>query len=127
MIHLDTNVLIALPEWLREDSALVNRVVEGEPAAACSFVWYEFAVGPLTEDEVDMTRAFLQGGVASISEHDAVLAARLYNNAGRQWRFKTDALVAASAIEADAELITINMDDFRPFAEHGLRLLECEV
>lgn len=122
MIHLDTNILIALPAWLRQDNAIVSRIVEGEHAAACAVVWYEFAVGPLAEGEADMARAFLQGGIASVSEADAELAAKLYNKTGRHRRCKTDALIAACAMGADSELVTCNVGDFEPFVAHGLRL-----
>lgn len=126
MIHLDTNTLIALPEWLRQDNAIVARIVDGEPAAACSIVWYEYAVGSLVEGEAELARAFLQGGIASVSETDAELAARLYNKAGRPRRLKTDALIAACAMHANAEFVTRNVADFKPFEEHGLRLIPAE-
>lgn len=127
MIHLDTNALIALPEWLRQDNATVNRIIDGEPASACSIVWYEYTVGPLVEGEADMARAFLQGGITSVSAQDAELAAGLYNKTGRLRRLKTDALVAACAMGADAELVTRNLADFEPFIEYGLRLIPAEV
>lgn len=127
MIHLDTNVLIALPEWLRQDTAIVNRIVEGEPAAACSIVWYEYAVGPLVKDEAEMARAFLCGGIFNVGEKDAALAADLYNKTGRQRRLKTDALIAACAMDTDAELVTFNMADFEPFSEYGLRLIPAKL
>jgi len=127
VIHLDTNLLIALPEWLRRDSAIVNRIRDGEPAGACSIVWYEFTVGPLVANEADLARAFLQGGITNVGEREAELASTLYNSAGRQRRFKTDALVAACAMSADAELVTNNVADFTPFVEHGLRLVPAEI
>lgn len=127
MIHLDTNVLIALPEWLRQDNAIINRILDGEAAAACSAVWYEYVVGPLENEEAEMAHAFLQGGIVDVSESDAELAANLYNEMGRQRRFKTDALVAACAMGSDAELVTGYMADFEPFVEYGLRLIPAKL
>lgn len=127
MIHLDTNTLIALPEWLRQDNTAVNRIIDGEPAAACSIVWYEYTVGPLVDGEAEMARTFLQGGITNVSEKDAALAAKLYNKAGRQRRFKTDVLIAACAMSANAELVTRNLADFEPFVEYGLRLIPVEL
>ena len=37
---------------------------------------------------------------------------------------KTDALIAATAIRAGAEFLTLNRADFEPFAAHGLRRTE---
>lgn len=127
MLHFDTNALIALPEWAQQQNAVIKRVLAGEPAGACSIVWYEYVVGPLADDEARLARAFLQAGIAPVSEDDAMLAARLYNVVGRHRRFKTDAIIAAAAINADAELVTVNTDDFQPFVAHGLRLLAVEV
>ncbi|MDN5753536.1 MAG: type II toxin-antitoxin system VapC family toxin [Nitrosospira sp.] len=127
MIHLDTSTLVALPEWLRQDNTTVNRIINGEPAAACSIVWYEYSVGPLVDGEAEMARAFLQGGITNVSEKDAELAAKLYNKAGRQRRFKTNVLIAACAMSASAELVTRNLADFEPFVEYGLRLIPAEL
>lgn len=98
--------------------------MDGEPAAVSTIVWYEFLIGPLAPREAELARAFVRGRVVPAEEADAELAAELYNVAGRQRTLKTDALVAAIAIRADAALVTLNADDFRPFTEHGLRLFE---
>lgn len=126
MIHLDTNALIALPQWARDGHPIVKRVVEGEPAVACSVVWYEFLLGPLTEDEARLAHAFLQGRIAPVTEDDAMLAAELFDRAGRSRRLKTDALIAAMAIRANADFVTLNAVDFQPFVGHGLRLLPAD-
>lgn len=103
MIHFDTNALIALPLWAREGHAAVQRVLDGEPAAVCAVVWYEFLVVPIDADTARM-------------------ASTLFNGAGRRRTLKTDALIAAAAIQASAEFFTLNVDDFRAFVDGGLRL-----
>ena len=85
--------------------------------------WYEFLCGPLADDEAALARAFLQGRVAPLTEDDVQLAAKLFNATGRRKTLKTDALIAAAAIRADAQLLTLNTVDFEPFVAHGLRLL----
>lgn len=128
MIHLDTNALIALPEWSRaKRHSVIDRVLVGEPAAACSLVWYEYCVGPLVEGESERARAFLQGGITAVSGEDAALTAHLFNATGRARRLKTDAMIAAVAIRAGADLVTLNVDDFQPFVAHGLRIVEARV
>jgi predicted nucleic acid-binding protein len=36
---------------------------------------------------------------------------------------KTDALIAAMAIRAGTEFVTLNVHDFEPFIAHGLHIL----
>jgi len=40
---------------------------------------------------------------------------------------KTDALIAAAAIRAGADFVTVNVTDFQPFVAHGLRLVQAKV
>lgn len=126
MIHFDTNALVALPLWARDGHPVVRRVLAGEPAGACALVWYEFLNGPLREDEADLARAFLQGRIEPITEDDAVLAANLFNSAGRRCTLQTDALIAATAIRTSAHFVTLNTADFEPFVTQGLHLLEVD-
>lgn len=123
MIHFDTNALVALPEWAREGKDVVSRVVEGEAAAVCAVVWYEFLLGPLADDEAGLAHAFIGGRIESMTEDDADLGARLFNACGRRRNLKTDALIAATAIRANADFVTLNVADFKPFVAHGLRLV----
>jgi predicted nucleic acid-binding protein len=127
LLHFDTNALIALPHWARSSHPVVARVVEGEAAAASSVVWYEFLIGPLEAEESTLARAFLQDRIVSVEEGDAELAAHLFNAIGRPRALKTDALIAAMAIRADAEFVTLNHQDFLPFQEHGLRLTAADL
>lgn len=123
MIHFDTNALVALPQWAREGKDVVRRVVEGEAAAVCAVVWYEFLLGPLAEDEAELAHAFIGGRVAPMTEDDADLGTRLFNACGRRRNLKTDALIAATAIRANADFVTVNVADYKPFVAHGLRLV----
>lgn len=127
MIHFDTNALIALPQWAREHHAVVRRVLDGEAVAVCAVVWYEYLLGPLADGEAELARAFVSGRIEPILEADAVLGTELFNAAGRRRTLKTDALIAASAIRAGADFVTINVVDFKPFVEHGLRLIPVKV
>lgn len=122
MLHFDTNALIALPHWAREGHPAVARVLAGEAVAVSALVWYEFLAGPLAETEAGLARAFLQGRILPVGEEDAELAAELFNTAGRKRTLKTDALIAAVAIRAKAEFVTLNGADFEPFVGQGLRL-----
>lgn len=124
MIHWDTNALIALPAWMKAGHPLVARVLAGEPTAINAVVWYEFLNGPLADDEAAVVHAFVRGSIAAVTEQHAALAAELFNGAGRRRTLKTDALIAAVAICAKADFVTLNMDDFKPFVGTGLRLVD---
>lgn len=122
MIHLDTNALIALPLWAKDGHPVIERIADGEAAGVCSVAWYEFLIGPVEADEVAMAHAFVRGNILALNAQDARLAAWLYNQAGRRRTLKTDALIAVAAIHAEAELLTLNTDDFSPFVPYGLQL-----
>lgn len=124
MIHLDTNALIALPLWAREGHPIIERIAAGEAAAVSAIAWYEFLIGPIADDEVALAHAFVRGGIVALDATAARLAADLYNQGGRRRTLKTDALIAAMAIQASASLLTINQDNFQPFVPHGLRLAQ---
>ena len=121
-IHFDTNALIALPLWVRAEHPVIQRVQQGTPAAASALVWYEFVCGPVSDEHKQLARALLAGRIEPVTERAAEIAAQLFNATGRIRRTRTDALIAACAINASAEFVTLNRDDFSPFVEFGLAL-----
>lgn len=123
MIHLDTNYIIGLvtkdsrlrptlEEWLR------NR----EIFAVSSIAWSEFVTGPVTPQQVHDASTILQGRILSFGEVEAIIAARLYNQAGRKRALRLDSFIAAVAISSSAPLATENQKDFLPFVSGGLSL-----
>jgi S-DNA-T family DNA segregation ATPase FtsK/SpoIIIE len=101
---------------------VLDAIAAGEPAGVCAICWYEFLIGPVDREEISLARAFIRHNVVPMQVEDALLAADLYNRVGRRRSLKTDTVIAAIAIRANAALLTINVDDFRPFLQHGLRL-----
>lgn len=124
MIHLDANILIALPNLIQQQHPLIERVVSGEEVGVCSAVWYEFLIGPLDETERGLALHFIRDSVLPVTADDASLAAALFNRSGRRRGLKTDALIAAAAIRAGADFLTFNQADFKLFVPDGLRLFE---
>ncbi len=122
MIHLDTNVLIALPLLARQEHSLARRIAKGQPVAVSSLVWFEYLCGPVSETEQQLTHAAIGGRVVPLDEAAAERAAVLFNATGRKRQLRTDCLIAASALLADAELASFNSSDFELFVPHGLRL-----
>ena len=76
----------------------------------------------MPESGTSIVRALLSGGVIGFEAEQADEAARIFNHVGRSRRFKFDAMIAACAICADAQLATSNHDDFLPFVPFGLAL-----
>lgn len=122
LIHLDTNALVALPLWSREGHRIIERIEQGARAEVCALVWYEFLCVPVSTEHVELVHAVLQGRIVPVSEQQAERAARLFNVTGRSRRLRTDALIAAAAMQAEAALATLNHQDFAPFVPHGLVL-----
>ena len=122
MIHLDTSFLIpALRPNTPEGRRLDAWVNEGEVILISSVAWAEFLCGPLSQRDLDAALQAVEHYLAFTEEH-AAIAARLFNATGRRRRLMLDCMIAAVAIADDAPLATVNVGDFRRFAEHGLRL-----
>jgi len=123
MIHLDTNILIALPLLARQRHPLAQRIHKGEAVAVSSLAWFEYVCGPVPEAEQQLVRAAIGAQILAIDETVAERAAALFNAAGRKRNLRSDSLIAATAILANAELASFNAADFEPFTAHGLKLL----
>jgi len=124
VICLDTNYLVrGLVKGTRESDKLIRWHQVGEVLSSAAPAWYEFLCGPVAQPHIRVMRAFLSGGVISFEEVQAIEAARLFNVIGRVRRLRIDAMIAATAILADARLATSNKDDFKMFVPHGLKLV----
>jgi len=66
----------------------------------------------------------IESRIFALERGNAEVAAELFNQTGRRRGSTADCLIAAAVIGCDAELLTRNMADFKPFVEHGLRLME---
>jgi predicted nucleic acid-binding protein len=80
----------------------------------------ERAVGA---DEIALVESVIEGNLIPFEQRTAVLAAQLFNQAGRRRGSRFDCLIAATAILANAELATENKNDFTPFVPIGLKLI----
>jgi predicted nucleic acid-binding protein len=122
-LHLDTNALIALADPTQPVVSLVReRVLEGILPEACAMAWHEFVRGPLLPDELLRVERVVGARIRPVTRSTSELAARLFNATGRRRASTADCFIAASAIEHDANLLTLDLDDFQIFASFGLNL-----
>jgi len=122
MIHLDTSFLIrALVPGSPEDAQLREWLSGEMPLAISAVAWAEFLCGPLAAHDLSLAAAVVGEAVPLTADH-AVQAAALFNAAGRKRGTFVDCLIAAMAIEEDAQLATANPKDFKAMA--GLQLTE---
>ena len=123
MIHLDTNYLISLavagsPEAQRVDQWLAA----GESFAASALAWTEFLNGPVQPQEIALVESVIESRVVPFGKATAVVAAELFNKTGRRRGSRFDCLIAAAAIQSQAEVATVDASDFNVFVPHGLKL-----
>jgi predicted nucleic acid-binding protein len=123
LIHLDTNALIELPKRLLvRDDVIALAIEAGELLACSSLVWFEFCLGPLTESHKRLASGMLNGGIVDCDTQIAKRATHLFDLCGRRRQHKIDCLIAATAIQHNAPLITRHVDDFAHFQAAGLQL-----
>ena len=123
MIHLDANVLILLPRLTADNHPLIQRLRGDEEVAVSSIAWFEYLCGPVIERDLPLTRIGVDGRILDVDQGIAERAALLFNGCGRKRALRTDCLIAATALLAEAELATFNAADFAPFVPYGLKLL----
>ena len=121
MILLDTSFLIrALVPDSSEDTRLRAWLTADTEIAISAVAWAEFLCGPLDADALALAAAVVGEALPITGDH-ARRAAGLFNAQSRRRGTLIDCLIAATAIEEDAELATANPRDFQKMA--GLRLL----
>jgi predicted nucleic acid-binding protein len=122
-LHLDTNAMIALTDPHGITVAQVRaRALAGILPEASAVAWHEFVRGPLLPDELLRVERVVGSRIRPMARSTAELAARLFNATGRRRASTADCLIAASAIEHEAELMTANTSDFTLFEPFGLQL-----
>jgi len=121
-LHLDTNALILLsdpshPLFLQ----IERRLEEGWTVGTDAVAWHEFARGPLLGEDRERALRIIENRVTSVTREIAEKAAELFNATGRR-ASTADCMIAAACIHCQAEIVTLNRDDFLPFANHGLKI-----
>lgn len=86
-----------------------------------SIAWTEFLCGPLKPEELALAEQIVTVRI-DYSEQDARRAAEFFNATGRRRGTLADCMIAASARERGAALVTTNVQDFQCFESFGLKL-----
>ena len=124
MIVLDTDVLIEIFDKHSEkgDKAL-NRILEsGDSVSTTSVNLHEIVYG--LHKYAKPVREVLELPVLNYAKEDARLSAEIElesERAGTTIR-RTDAMIAAVAINIGARLYTLDLKHFKPLRTHGLKL-----
>jgi predicted nucleic acid-binding protein len=123
MVHFDTSLLIGLSDPFSIHHSVAKQLaLQASVSTASAVAWYEFLRGPITPTGLMAVQYTLTLPIQPFTEVEAGFAASLFNSVGRSRRFNMDAMIAAHAILAGAELATANTADFVAFVPHGLKL-----
>jgi predicted nucleic acid-binding protein len=121
---LDTNALIALRDPLDSLFQCTETALRGgAEACTCSVAWHEYVRGPVSDIDHGRALRVIESRIFSLERRHAELAAELFNQTGRRRGSTADCLIAATAVCIQAELLTRNLVDFKPFVPLGLTLV----
>lgn len=115
MILLDTSVLVDCLTGQRRSAAGLRRAIErGARIVLASLVLYEWLRGPRTTEELaDQEALFPREAALPFGPAEAARAAELYRSVKSARGRETDLAIGACALCWEAELWTLNPDDFR--------------
>jgi len=124
MIVLDTDILIEIFDKKsgKGDEALAKIIESGDDLSTTAINLHEIAYG--LQKYARPVKEVLQLPVLDYKKKDAQLSAKIELEAektGTPVR-RTDAMIAAVAINNGARLYTLDLRHFRPLRAHGLRL-----
>jgi predicted nucleic acid-binding protein len=124
VICLDTDYLVlALVPGTRESARIEEWLSRNETLAIPTVAWYEFLCAPVGDEEIRIIEEIARGCILPFGPREAREAERLFAAAGGARRLRVDAMIAATAIVANAGLATSNQEDFRLFTAFGLDLV----
>ena len=122
MIDFDANFLVDVFRPRSNSArALARWVGRGDTLSISCVAWAEFLCGPVAAEDALAARGLVTS-VEPLTETDAVLAAKLFNDIGRPARGFADCMIAALAIRRGVALATLDTTDFKRFKGFGLKL-----
>lgn len=114
VILLDTSFLIDCLTGARRSAQDMFRALEhGERLSLCTIVLYEWLRGPRLPQELAVQETlFPSEGALSFDTVDARISAELYRSLKKPRGRELDLAIAACAIRREAQLWTLNREDF---------------
>ena len=115
MIHLDTSVLVDSFSGAKRLAPELRQLIErGERLFLSAIVLFEWRRGPRIPEQIEIQEAlFPSSDAITFGTVEALLAADLYKTMKRPRGRELDIAIAACAITHDAELWTLNRNDFK--------------
>jgi predicted nucleic acid-binding protein len=115
VIVLDTSVLVDSLTGEKRSSPTLRRVFErSERVAIPALVCYEWLRGPRLPQELTLAeRLFPRESAIVFGPAEAALSAKLYRSVRHPRGREIDLAIAACAMVREAELWTLNRDDFK--------------
>ena len=115
MIHLDTSVLIDAFSGEKPLAPRLRQLLDnGEKILLSALVVFEWRRGPRIPEQVDAQEAlFPSTDAVPFGSAEAFVAADVYKKVKRPRGREIDIAIAACAIAHDAQLWTVNPDDFK--------------
>ena len=122
MILLDTSVLIdALCDQGPTEPQLRDAFADGQRIRISSLVLYEWLRGPRRPDQLEAQEALFPAAEAvPFGAAEAARAAHLYSHVPRGRGREIDIALAATALEREARIWTLNEHDFADLPELAL-------
>lgn len=123
MIHLDTNLLIALLDSSHPHASFAEQLLtKNQPLGCSSLAWMELYSKPVSSQQMELLSEILSGGIFSFDSHQAQISGEWFQKSGCTRKLRFDCGIAAAAFHAQASLATANPDDFQPFIPFGLKI-----
>ena len=115
MIHLDTSVLIDALSGEKPLAPRLRRLLDdGQRILLSALVLFEWRRGPRIPEQIDAQEAlFPSADAVPLGSAEALVAADVYKKVKRPRGREIDIAIAACAIAHDAELWTVNPEDFK--------------
>jgi predicted nucleic acid-binding protein len=114
LFHVDTDFLVFAVTVRGPERRRMTKLLDSEsPIEASSLVWYEFARGPRTPEQLAVARdIFGSEGIVPFSEELAEAAADQFRRLGSPRKRAADIAIGVVARSRNAVLLTRNARDF---------------
>lgn len=123
VLHLDTNLLIALLDSTHPHAKIAETCVKSDWSLGCSsLAWMKIHSKPIPKNCTQYLHEILTAGIHSFGLSEAERSGEWFHKTGHSKKLRFDCAIAASAFQAGASLATANTANFQSFRSLGLQL-----